>query len=221
MTCRTCGADIPDGANFCPQCGARLSPTTPAQQAAAQTQPMEDLRPQDAVQPTGQTVQQEGVLWSGRLSRKKIRAGLLLLAAAWFGAVTVLLATAGTRAFSGVAGLVLLTVFAISLWFALGRLFLARLSIEYWLTGERLFRRRGIITAVTDQTELIRIDDIQVRQGLFDRLLGTGDVILISTDVSDNVLVLRGIDSPQEVAETIRQRVRDLRERKGLFVERI
>ena len=37
-------------------------------------------------------------------------------------------------------------------------------GIAYRLTTQRLFIRRGVFSQVTDQTELFRVDDVEVRQ---------------------------------------------------------
>ncbi len=91
---------------------------------------------------------------------------------------------------------------------------------RYRLTSQRLFISRGILVTTTDQTELIRVDDVRVRQGVLGRLFSVGDVAIISTDVTDAELVLIGVGGPHPVAEHIREHMRILRQ-KSLFVERL
>ena len=48
MICNKCGANIPDGAAFCPQCGAKdpaAQPAQPAQEQFAQAQPAQNTQP--------------------------------------------------------------------------------------------------------------------------------------------------------------------------------
>lgn len=93
------------------------------------------------------------------------------------------------------------------------------LDLRYRLTTQRLFIHRGILSRVTDQMELIRVDDVRLRQGLIDRLVNTGDVEIIGSDETHASAVLESIDAPAEVAENIRRHVREARQNKTLFVE--
>ena len=93
-------------------------------------------------------------------------------------------------------------------------------SVHYRLTSQRLFVGRGILSRTTDQTELIRVDDVRVKQGLVDRIVDCGSVDVISTDVSDATLTLVGVAGPDKIAEHIRQNMRALR-KKSLFVENL
>ena len=93
-------------------------------------------------------------------------------------------------------------------------------SVYYRLTTQRLFIGRGILSRTTDQTELIRVDDVRVQQGLVDRIVNCGTVEVISTDVSDAKLTLVGVADPDKIAEHIRQHMRALR-KKSLFVENL
>lgn len=93
-------------------------------------------------------------------------------------------------------------------------------SVYYRLTTQRLFVSRGILSRTTDQTELIRVDDVRVTQRLVDRIVGCGTVEVISTDVSDAKLSLVGVAGPDKIAEHVRQQMRVLR-KKSLFVENL
>lgn len=91
---------------------------------------------------------------------------------------------------------------------------------RYRLTTERLFIDRGILSRTTDQIELIRVDDVRVRQRLLDRLFLIGSIDILSTDVSDAKTSIIGIQKPDEVAEHIRSHMRSLR-KKSLFIENL
>ncbi len=95
-----------------------------------------------------------------------------------------------------------------------------RLAKSYRLTSQRLFLRRGWLSQTTDQIELIRVDDIRVRRGMLQRLLGVGDVVIYSTDLTDHLCALRGIRNAADVAEKVREHTRRMR-KKSLFVEGI
>jgi membrane protein YdbS with pleckstrin-like domain len=94
-------------------------------------------------------------------------------------------------------------------------------GIRYRLTTQRLFIDRGILSRTRDQTELIRIDDVRIRQSLLDRIVGIGQVELISTDATQAAIQLLGIVEPHIVAEHVRNHTRALRAQRSLFVEQI
>jgi uncharacterized membrane protein YdbT with pleckstrin-like domain len=101
------------------------------------------------------------------------------------------------------------------------REFLVVMGLRYRLTTQRLFVHRGILTRVTDQMELIRVDDVQLRQGVIDRIVDTGDVIVLGTDETDENVTLESIGRPAEVAEALRTHVRGVRSKDTLLVESI
>ncbi|HWL92151.1 MAG TPA: PH domain-containing protein [Phycisphaerae bacterium] len=94
-------------------------------------------------------------------------------------------------------------------------------GLAYQLTTQRLFIHRGILLRVTDQVELIRIDDVRIVQGIFDRILNTGRLDIFSSDESDEQLTLRSISAPVEVAEALRLHVRGSRAKGTVAVEQI
>ncbi len=95
-----------------------------------------------------------------------------------------------------------------------------RCSCRYRLTSQRLFVSRGLVVRTTDQIELIRVDDIRVRQGPIQRAMGLGDVVILSTDLTDQECVLHGVLAPEKVGEDIRRHNRELRKRSS-FVKRL
>lgn len=94
-------------------------------------------------------------------------------------------------------------------------------SRQYRLTTQRLFIHRGILSRTTDQTELVRVEDVRLKQGLVDRILNTGNVEVIGSDRTDENVVLESIDVPAEVAENIRRTVRAVRTKGTLFIENV
>jgi uncharacterized membrane protein YdbT with pleckstrin-like domain len=90
---------------------------------------------------------------------------------------------------------------------------------RYWLTTDRLFIERGILSRTTDQTELIRVDDVRVHKTLADRIFGLGTVQVLSTDITDRAAALEGVLGVDELAEQVRSRMRALRSKSSLFIE--
>jgi len=94
------------------------------------------------------------------------------------------------------------------------------LSKRYRLTTQRLFIEEGILVRTTNQTDLIRVNDVAVRQTLFGRILDVGDVTVdCPTDVSNPKVFIRGILHPNHVAEHIHREMRSIRDRKSLVME--
>jgi len=93
-----------------------------------------------------------------------------------------------------------------------GRPFLS-LTESYLLTSERLRISRGLLGRDREDIELARLQDIDHKQNLGERVLNLGDVIIHSHDPSNPVVVLRNITDPMEVHEKIRRAMLDARDR--------
>lgn len=170
--------------------------------------------------PDGPSLGEELELWHGRTSwRNHARTWLL------WAVVVVLLLWAWLHFRSQVEGAWLgKTVFLLILASGLGLFVPTAWQVygtRYRLTNQRLFVGRGILGKTTDQTELIRVDDIRVHQTLLNRIFGVGDIELISTDPSEPSTRLVGVSGPAEIAEHVREHMRSLRMKRSLFVEHL
>lgn len=210
MTCPECEKTVDADSRFCKHCGARLHPpersagrmagtTGQAGAAAAETT---DERP----------------LWEGRRSWRSYYGAWAACAAIGVSLpVAVYRMTEADSPLRTWAGVVvaafMLSVIVQETLVVFGR--------RYRLTSRRLFIERGILTRVIDQTELVRIDDVRIRQGIVGRIVDTGDVEVLGSDTTDGSIVFKSISCPTEVAEMLLQHVRDLRNRKTLLVEHV
>lgn len=94
------------------------------------------------------------------------------------------------------------------LWLALsvvmlGLPFLGRQRII--LTNERITLTQGFWTKSRDDIEIFRIRDVVVKQSLYHRLVGIGDIVVKAMEGrSEETHVLRGIADPVRVSEAIR-----------------
>lgn len=86
----------------------------------------------------------------------------------------------------------------------------------YSLTTERLRERSGVLAVRVDELELYRVKDIAVRQPVVQRLLGRGQVVLLTSDRSTPHVVLNAVAAPLEVADLIRAHVEHCRVQKGV-----
>ncbi|HEX6882439.1 MAG TPA: PH domain-containing protein [Planctomycetota bacterium] len=197
MLCRRCSAELPAGSTFCNRCGvSQLEEGEPGN------------GPFSARGAGAQPPEEE--LWAGRYSLKAA-AHLGFLAAAWAVLVAVFYPRLAER--TARLDLVALVVALLPGLVALARALLRRFTLRYRLTNQRLFTDRGLLRRDHDELELIRVDDVSVRQNVLQRLFGVGTVRVLSTDASNPELLMEGIVRPLEVKEQLRVQVRARRAR--------
>ena len=112
-------------------------------------------------------------------------------------------------------GVALLPVFGLGLLFWL-RVWYRVASMRYRLTTQRLFAQTGLIAKDLEEVELFRVKDVTLNQGVLQRMLGVGNVVVLSTDDTAPRLELAGIRDPMEAKEKIRDAFRAARHREGL-----
>ena len=82
---------------------------------------------------------------------------------------------------------------------------LARLqSTVYTITNQRVMIERGILSKSLNEIDLRYIDETEFFQRFMDRLLGVGNVVLISSDKVFPQTTLQNIKDPRGVRELIR-----------------
>src|SRR5262249_46655736 len=134
MVCNKCGADTPDKAAFCPQCGAQLRRAG----GASASRPAKAARIEPAGNRAADVPEEE--LWTGAYSPKAmtssyVAAGLLAI-----------IGMAGAS-FAGPAGLTAVGVGAVvAFGYLVVLMFYQRLSVHYRLTTHRLVIERGILS---------------------------------------------------------------------------
>jgi hypothetical protein len=85
----------------------------------------------------------------------------------------------------------------------LGLPFLGRQRII--VTNERITVTSGFWTKVRDDIEIFRVRDVVVKQSLYHRLTGIGDIVVKSMEGrTEEMHVLRGVPDPIGVSEKIR-----------------
>lgn len=93
-------------------------------------------------------------------------------------------------------------------------------TIRYKLTDQRLYTYKGFFTKKSDSMELIFIEDMQLIQTLWDRLLngGVGRIIIHSSaDKTDSELILKGIENPNEIFVRIDEVRTELRKKRAIM----
>lgn len=96
-----------------------------------------------------------------------------------------------------------------------GRPFLSLVE-NYTITSERLKITTGLASKHVENFELIRIQDIDFKQGMGERMLGIGDVNIRGQDPSNPEIMLRNVPKPEDVYETLRRAWLESRKRHGL-----
>src|SRR3954452_10488030 len=102
---------------------------------------------------------------------------------------------------SGV-GVLILVVVLIAGW-------LQRVGTRYQITNERLRIRRGIIARRTQETRLERIQNVNTRQSVIERVLRIGTVDFDTAGTSDADFAFRGVADPEAVAQDVDRAIRE------------
>jgi len=75
----------------------------------------------------------------------------------------------------------------------IGYYFLSAVTTKYKFTNTRLLIESGILSKKINALELWRINDIQFKQGMIQRLFGEGQLLLITQDKTNPIIQIEGI----------------------------
>jgi hypothetical protein len=203
ITCPDCGHDVSTLATACPHCG-RPSPSGFAPIGAPAA---------------GAAAMEEETLWRGSPSWRVLIAKIVIMV------LTVIVVPFVARFISShtadlemssrimkygwwVTALLLLYQIVAFL-FALMRL----QSTLYTITSQRVMFEQGILSKSLTEIDLRSIDDTQFFQSFTERLLGIGNVTLVSSDKAAPMSLLRGVHDPRKLRELIRARAYQVSQR--------
>ncbi|HEY0969666.1 MAG TPA: PH domain-containing protein [Gemmatimonadales bacterium] len=93
---------------------------------------------------------------------------------------------------------------------------IARRATRYILTSERLRVTSGILSTTTEDLELRRVRDTGVTRPFLLRMLGLGDVRILSADPSHPRVTLHAVREPDVLQGTIRKLTERLIRRHGV-----
>jgi hypothetical protein len=96
-----------------------------------------------------------------------------------------------------------------------GRPFLS-LRVHYKITSERVRLTEGLLGKEREDIELVRIQDVDHKQNLTERMLNIVDVYIRSHDPSHPEVVLQNVTNPMEVHEILRRAVLKARKKYNL-----
>jgi membrane protein YdbS with pleckstrin-like domain len=90
-------------------------------------------------------------------------------------------------------------------------------TTRYKITSYRIDFERGILKKRIDTLELWHIEDIRFEQGLLDRMMNVGSIIILSHDQTNPKLELHGIPDPRPIFEKLKQRVIATKRQRGVI----
>lgn len=102
---------------------------------------------------------------------------------------------------SGTAFLVILVVLALTV--VIG--FVKRVATTYTITDRRLNIKRGIVSKEVQETRLERVQNVNYRQSVYQRLMQIGDVDFDTAASDDYNFIFAGVASPGEVVHKVDQ----------------
>ncbi len=137
----------------------------------------------------------ERVIFEGHPSWRAILGFYLkgLLIAAVLGFIANLIWGGGT------AFLVILVILAVTVLVG----FIKRVATTYTITTRRLNIKRGIISREIQETRLERVQNVNYRQSVYQRLMQIGDVDFDTAATDDYNFVFSGVADPGEVVEAV------------------
>jgi membrane protein YdbS with pleckstrin-like domain len=89
-------------------------------------------------------------------------------------------------------------------------------SVRYRISNYRIDYERGIFGKRIDTLELWHVEDIRFDQSFLDRILGVGNITVISHDDTTPNLTMIGIPNPRPLFETLKQRVIAVKRQRGV-----
>jgi uncharacterized membrane protein YdbT with pleckstrin-like domain len=101
----------------------------------------------------------------------------------------------------GTAFLVILVVLAITL--VVG--FVKRVATTYTITNRRLNIKRGIVSREIQETRLERVQNVNYRQSVYQRLMQIGDVDFDTAASDDYNFIFSGVADPGDVVHAVDQ----------------
>jgi uncharacterized membrane protein YdbT with pleckstrin-like domain len=140
----------------------------------------------------------EQVIFQGHPSWRAILGFYLkgVLIAAIVGAIAKLF-----DAGSGTVFLIVLAIIALTVLIG----FVKRVSTTYTITDRRLNIKRGIVSREVQETRLERVQNVNYRQSVYQRVMQIGDVDFDTAATDDYNFVFVGVANPAEVVHRVDQ----------------
>jgi membrane protein YdbS with pleckstrin-like domain len=201
--------------------------TVPTQPVGGQGQPPAPPLGESQQEALGVGTEGEETVWTARYSVKNFLGRILLRIAVTVGWLA-LLGYLGDREhypgrfdwslFVWITGAAVVFYWLVLAW----QITMGRLGHFYELTNRRLFIETGVFRRRRDQMELLKVQDVYVKQqGLFHRLLNVGTVVIESSEERLPIHYLAGVDDPNAVMDRIWKYARTERDMRSVKVDQV
>lgn len=90
------------------------------------------------------------------------------------------------------------------------------MTIRYRITNYRIDYERGLLSKDIDTLELWHVEDINFHQTLSDRLLGLGNITVLSHDETTPTLLLHSLPHSRHLFEQLKQRIIAVKRQRGV-----
>jgi membrane protein YdbS with pleckstrin-like domain len=90
-------------------------------------------------------------------------------------------------------------------------------TIRYRVSNYRIDYERGLFSKDIDTLELWHVEDIRFHQSFIDRLLGVGNISVVSHDETMPLLVMHDIPHSRELFEQLKQRIIAVKRSRGVI----
>jgi uncharacterized membrane protein YdbT with pleckstrin-like domain len=81
--------------------------------------------------------------------------------------------------------------------------FVKRVATTYTITDRRLNIKRGIVSREVQETRLERVQNVNYRQSVYQRLMQIGDVDFDTAATDDYNFIFAGVADPEDVVEAV------------------
>ncbi|HEX9966607.1 MAG TPA: PH domain-containing protein [Solirubrobacterales bacterium] len=81
--------------------------------------------------------------------------------------------------------------------------FVKRVATTYTITNRRLNIKRGIVSREVQETRLERVQNVNYRQSVYQRVMQIGDVDFDTAATDDYNFVFSGVADPEDVVESV------------------
>ena len=88
--------------------------------------------------------------------------------------------------------------------------FVKRVATSYTITNRRLHIKKGIVSRTIQETRLERVQNVNIDQGVIQRVFQIGDVDFDTAAGDDYNFIFAGVADPQEVVEKVDEATRSL-----------
>jgi uncharacterized membrane protein YdbT with pleckstrin-like domain len=134
-----------------------------------------------------------------------VRGLLMAIVAGVIAGIVTRIAGGGVQA--GWVSAAVLVVFVVVLVWGLIR----RITTTYTITDQRLTIRSGLMSREMHETRLERVQNVNSRQRLLERLLGVGTVDFDTAGGASYDFSFRGVDDPGRICRTVDRALHELR----------